>query len=200
MTDEPKLNSELDEFGRVGYGHIARYSPAILAVVMVVAIIFIALSSRDKETNTRDIIGEPAPALSMTNFDGSATTTLASLSGDVVVLNFWAAWCEPCKTEMPAFEAVHQSAAPDVRIIGVDIKNDQVENATQLLTDTGVSYLIVRDSGGTHPVYGPIEQALGLGGSYPVTVFIRPDGVVDRVSVGPMNEADIRGAIDDARS
>jgi len=199
MTDEPNLNVDADDYGRVGYGQIARYSPAILAVVMVVAIGFIAFSSRDKETNTRDIIGQPAPDMTLTSFDGTTTTTLDSLTGNVVVLNFWASWCEPCKTEMPAFEAIHQDAGADVRIVGVDIKNDRIENATQLLTDTGVTYQIVRDSGGTHPVYGPIEAAFGLGDSYPVTVFVRPDGVVDKVTVGAMDEGQIQDAIDDAR-
>lgn len=44
MMDEPNLNADADEYGRVGYGRVARYSPAILAVLIVVAIIFIAIS------------------------------------------------------------------------------------------------------------------------------------------------------------
>jgi thiol-disulfide isomerase/thioredoxin len=199
MTDEPNVNPDSDEFGRVGYGRLARYSPLILAAVMVAAVIFIALNQRDKETSTRDIIGEPAPAMSLISFDGGTTTTLAALSGNVVVLNFWASWCEPCRTEMPAFEFIHQSAT-GAQIIGVNIKNDRVEDAAQLLTDTGVTYPIVRDIGGEHPVYGPIEQALGLGGSYPMTVFVSPDGIIDRVVVGPMNESEILEAIDEAGS
>lgn len=199
MTEEPKLNSEAGEFGRVGYGHLARHSPAILAVVMVIAIIFIAFSSRDKETNTRDIIGRPAPNLTLVNFDGSASMTLDALAGNVVVLNFWASWCEPCRTEMPAFEAIHRSAGPGVRIVGVNIKNDRVEDATQLLADTGVTYQIVRDIGGDQAIHGPIEQALGLGNSYPVTVFIRPDGVIDQITVGAMSERHIQDAVDSAR-
>ena len=200
MMDEPNVTSDSSRYGRVGYGQLAKYTPAILTVVMLAAIVFIALSSRDKKTNTREIIGQPAPSLVMTSFTGDSTTTLASLAGNVVVLNFWASWCEPCRTEMPAFDAVNNSGAGDVRIIGVDIKNDQVEAAEQLLADTSVGYQIVRDIGGEHPHYGPIEQALGLGGSYPVTVFIQPDGVIDRITVGPMTEPEIQQAIDEARS
>lgn len=100
---------------------------------------------------------------------------------------------------MPAFEALHQDAGADVRIVGVDIKNDRLENVTQLLAETGVTYQIVRDIGGAHPVYGPIETACGLGNSYPVTVFIRPDGVIDTITVGAMNEAQIQDAIENAR-
>jgi len=198
---EPRLDQpELDEFGRVGYGQVARYSPLILAAIMIAAVVFIAINQRDKQTTTREIIGQHAPNLSFTSFDGSTTTDLASMAGSVVVLNFWASWCEPCQREMPAFEAVHQSGAGDVRIVGVDIKNDRIENATQLLTQTGVTYQSARDEGGDNPLYGPIEQALGTGGSYPVTVFITPDGIVDQVKVGPMTEPEIQKAIDKARS
>jgi thiol-disulfide isomerase/thioredoxin len=198
---EPRLDQpELDEFGRVGYGQVARYSPLILAAIMIAAVVFIAINQRDKQTTTREIIGQQAPNLTFTGFDGGTTTDLASMAGSVVVLNFWASWCEPCQREMPAFEAVHQSGAGDVRIVGVDIKNDRIENATQLLAQTGVTYQIARDEGGDNPLYGPIEQALGTGGSYPVTVFITPDGIVDQVKVGPMTEPEIQKAIDKARS
>jgi cytochrome c biogenesis protein CcmG, thiol:disulfide interchange protein DsbE len=198
---EPRLDQpELEEYGRVGYGQVARYSPLILAVIMVAAVVFIALGQRDKQTVTREIIGQQAPNLTFTAFNGGATTELTSMAGSVVVLNFWASWCEPCQREMPAFEAVHQGSADDVQIIGVDIKNDRVENATQLLNQTGVTYQIARDDGGENSLYGPIEQALGTGGSYPVTVFITPSGIVDQVKVGPMTESEITKAIDKARS
>jgi len=200
MIDRSDLETDPDDYGRVGYGRLARYSPIVLVVIMVAAIAFIALNQRDKQTTTREIIGQPAPNLTFTSFDGSTTTDLASMRGSVVVLNFWASWCEPCRTEMPAFEAVHQTAGSDTRIIGVNIKNDRVENATQLLAETGVTYQIARDDGGANPVYGPIETALGTGGSYPVTVVIRPDGVIDKVTVGPMDEDQIRDAIEKARS
>jgi thiol-disulfide isomerase/thioredoxin len=191
---------ELDEFGRVGYGQAARYSPLILVAIMIAAVAFIAINQRDKQTTTREIIGQHAPNMTFTSFNGGATTDLSSMAGSVVVLNFWASWCEPCQREMPAFEAVHQSGADDVQIVGVNIKNDRVENATQLLTQTGVTYPIARDDGGDNPLYGPIEQALGTGGSYPVTVFITPDGIVDQVKVGPMTEPEIQKAIESART
>ena len=200
MIDRSDLETDLDEYGRVGYGRLARYSPIVLVVIMVAAIAFIALNQRDKPTTTREIIGKPAPNLTFTSLDDSTTTNLASMRGSVVVLNFWASWCEPCRTEMPAFEAVHQSAGSDIRIIGVNIKNDRVENATQLLAETGVTYQIARDDGGANPLYGPIETALGTGGSYPVTVVIRPDGVIDKVTVGPMSEDQIRDAVEKAQS
>lgn len=186
--------------GRVGYGRMARFTPLILAVIMIAAVGFIALNDRDKDVKTSAVIGNPAPNLTLTSLDGEQKYELASLSGNVVVLNFWASWCTPCKTEMPAFEAVHLDGASDVRIIGVDIKNDKVDAALALLAETGVTYPIALDSGGDHQLYGPIEQGLGIGGSYPVTVFISPSGVVDSIKIGELKESEIRDAIAEARS
>jgi thiol-disulfide isomerase/thioredoxin len=51
-------------------------------------------------------VGEPAPPLEMTMIDGSKVT-LAQLRGQVVVLNFWATWCGPCKQELPLLDAYY---------------------------------------------------------------------------------------------
>ena len=200
MIDRSDLETDLDEYGRVGYGRLARYSPIVLVVIMVAAIAFIALNQRDKQTTTREIIGKPAPNLTFTSFDGSTTTDLASMRGSVVVLNFWASWCEPCKRKCRPSRRSTRMRAATSGIIGVNIKNDRVEDAQRLLAETGVTYMIVRDGGGDHPTNGPIEQALGIGGSYPVTVFIRPDGVIDAIRIGELSESDIRDAVAEARS
>jgi len=66
-------------------------------------------------------IGADAPAFSSTTLDGTPIT-LASLKGNVVVLNVWATWCLPCREEIPQLEAVHrQFAAQGVKLIGVSI-------------------------------------------------------------------------------
>ena len=56
-------------------------------------------------------IGEPAPDFQLTLVDGSKVS-LADLRGKVVVLNFWATWCVPCRTELPTLDAYYQVQAP----------------------------------------------------------------------------------------
>jgi thiol-disulfide isomerase/thioredoxin len=194
-------SSENATHGRVGYGRLAaKLTPALLALLMVAAVAIIALTNRDEDNLAREAIGKQAPAISLIDFETGNETSLSSLHGNVVVLNFWASWCTPCKNEMPAFQAVASDGAQDVRIIGVNIKNDRREDAVAFLEETGISYDVVVDSGGTDQRYGPIEQALGIGGSYPVTVFIRPSGEIDAIRIGELEEAQIREAIAEART
>jgi cytochrome c biogenesis protein CcmG/thiol:disulfide interchange protein DsbE len=201
VIDDVQPTDDLDTFGRVGYGRVARYSPIVLAVAIAAALVFIALESRkDNTSSLRDLIGQPAPDVTMVAFDGSGTTELAALRGKVVVLNFWGSWCDPCRREMPAFEAIHQEGAPDVAIIGVNAKADRLENAMAFLAETGATYQIARDQGGDDPEHGLVEQTFGVGTAYPVTIVIRPDGVIDSVQIGEITESRMREAIAEARN
>lgn len=68
------------------------------------------------------VIGKPAPALSATLLDGSPFD-LAAHRGEVVVLNFWATWCEPCRAELPAFEqyyAAHRGEGFTLLAVSMD--------------------------------------------------------------------------------
>jgi thiol-disulfide isomerase/thioredoxin len=119
-------------------------------------------------------------------------TDLASLKGRVVVVNFWASWCGPCKSEMPALEQVSRAyAGKPVTLIGVD-SSDVRDHADQLLTNLKITYPTVYDSKG---IDGGIATAWSVA-SLPQTWFIAKDGTRSGRIPRPLSAAELRTRID----
>lgn len=112
---------------------------------------------------------------------------LSDLRGKVVVLNFWASWCGPCKTESPHLQAVYQrQKTHGVVFVGIDIK-DEKQAAIAFIHDFGVTYPIVYDE--------PARSALQIGDvptrGLPTTVVIDKRGRVAAIYTGALFDADI---------
>ena len=109
---------------------------------------------------------------------GGASVGLAQLKGKVVVLNFWATWCGPCKEEMPAFERLRQQLDPE-RFALLTITTDlQREGIKQFLTNLHVQLPVLFDEDQA------VSQAY-LVRALPTTVFIDQQGTLIGRAVGP---------------
>ncbi|MCH7625235.1 MAG: TlpA family protein disulfide reductase [Chloroflexi bacterium] len=129
-------------------------------------------------------VDEPAPDFQMPLFDGGVIN-LSDYRGDVVVLNFWASWCGPCRWEMPAFERMYQEYGDKgVMFVGVAISDDPA-NAQAFADEVGVTYPIGADfAGRIARVYRPTTM--------PTTFFIDREGVIRRRLVSVANEGALR--------
>jgi len=148
----------------------------VLASVVGVAIGF-ALWTR---SSVPDPVGRGsvAPAFSLAQVPGPGELSLAGLRGQVVLLNFWATWCEPCEREMPAMERLHEKLSPEgLRLVAVSVDetSDVVE---QFRTRFGLSFEIVWDA---DKRVANAYQAF----KYPETLLIDRDGVVVERYIGP---------------
>ena len=113
-------------------------------------------------------------------FDGEMLR-LSDLEGKVVVLNFWASWCPPCRWEMPFFEEMHQEYKDQgVVFLGVAI-SDTLENARGFAESTGVTYPIGLDT--TNEISRNYNVV-----SLPTTFFIGREGNVERRLTSAANE------------
>jgi thiol-disulfide isomerase/thioredoxin len=131
-----------------------------------------------------------APLLSRTPAQFRAD--LAALKGRVVVVNFWAEWCGPCKAEMPALEQVSKEyAAKPVTFVGVD-SSDVRDSASKLLTDLKVTYPTVYDKAG---INGGIATSWSVA-SLPQTWFVARDGTRSSRIPRPLSVAELRSRID----
>jgi cytochrome c biogenesis protein CcmG/thiol:disulfide interchange protein DsbE len=142
--------------------------------------------------DTAPPVGHPAPDFTQPLFSGG-TLRLRSLIGKPVVLNFWASWCVPCRTETPLLVRLHQVYGPrGVVFIGVDVQDDE-RDARQFAAQYHVDYLLVRSPDER------VMRAYAVQG-LPTTVFIGADGVVtDKYTggfIGPDGEKGLRMRLD----
>ncbi|MFM1885539.1 MAG: hypothetical protein RL026_696 [Pseudomonadota bacterium] len=114
--------------------------------------------------------GTPAPAFELPTLQGHPLA-LASLRGQVVLVNFWATWCGPCRQEMPLLEQMHRKYQPlGVTVLGVNVEPDSA-TALQWLQTRPVSFPVVSDKDGA------VSRLYGVPGM-PGTVILDRKGVV----------------------
>jgi peroxiredoxin len=114
-------------------------------------------------------VGKSAPPFTITTFD-HRTITLADLAGKVVVLNFWATWCAPCRVELPMLDTyLRRHPSDDLKLFAVTTEGSVPDSKLKPLASVLSFPLATRISG---PGYGPIS------GAVPSNFVIDREGVV----------------------
>ena len=122
--------------------------------------------------------GQPAPALSYPNLPKNKEhTSLESLRGKIVYLDFWASWCGPCRLSFPQLESLRtELGTQGFEVLAVSV-DENLEDALAFLEEQSVSYPVVWDPSGESPAAWGI---LGM----PTGYLIDRAGVVQRVHQG----------------
>ncbi|MEJ7837469.1 MAG: TlpA disulfide reductase family protein [Thermomicrobiales bacterium] len=208
LTELEDPLEEEAEHGRIGYGRFGEWTPYALAAGIILTIVIIAGfnwasgeddsgSSDDSGSTTEPITRGEAPGFAIDLVDG-ASFDLASQRGKVVVVNFWATWCEPCKAEMPAMQALAAANPDDVVVIGIAEPYDEAGEVVAFAKTLGVTYPLAIDTKATGAT-GSVGRAFQVFG-YPATYFIDADGNIVDAVFGPLPVEDLQEYVDRARS
>ncbi len=129
---------------------------------------------------------ETAPDWSLTDLDGKAIK-LSDFKGKVVILNFWATWCPPCRAEIPDFiDLQKQYQGKGVEIIGLSVDSDPPAQVAKFVTKASINYPIVMSTEDLAQKYGVTE-------GIPVTCIIGPDGAIADKHLGMVDKAYLEG-------
>ena len=122
---------------------------------------------------------QPTPAFSATDLSGKVWR-LSDLRGKAVLLNFWASWCEPCRAEMPALQALAQSHGPDqLLVLAVNFK-ESAATVQRYVQRTDLQLPVLLDPEGL------LARQWGVR-VFPTTVLIGADGRVRSVVRGELD-------------
>ena len=165
----------------------------IVAVVALLALLAYGVSSTGTDASIEQAIASgkrpPAPAITLPRLDGPGKASLADFRGRVVVLNYWASWCEPCRVESPLLERWHRRMARrGGTVLGVDVL-DVTSDAKAFVRRYRLTYPMLRDAEGeTQRKFGVV--------AYPETLVIDRAGRIAAVKRGPVDEAFMRREVE----
>jgi cytochrome c biogenesis protein CcmG/thiol:disulfide interchange protein DsbE len=171
---------ENKNFGKRKFG-------SILTSVLLLSLFGLLIWSMNKNQRGRIEQGQ-APDFSITSFAGE-TITLSELRGQVVVINFWASWCPPCREEAPYLEqSWRKYQDKGVVFIGVDYV-DTEPAALAYIEEFDITYFNGPD------LRTIISQAYNMQG-VPETFYIAKNGEIRHVHVGPLIPPNLETQID----
>jgi thiol-disulfide isomerase/thioredoxin len=160
----------------------------ILRLLSILAAALAGLTACDPKTQFPAVVAlanpalGPAPAWRAKGLDGKLVSS-DQFKGKVVVLDFWATWCVPCRLEIPDYEALQRKYAGEgLVIIGVSLDQEGVAVVRRFVARHGVNYLVVMGDDDMANAFGGID-------AYPTTYIIDRDGIIRDRKIGTMSGA-----------
>ncbi|HTT20847.1 MAG TPA: TlpA disulfide reductase family protein [Candidatus Sulfotelmatobacter sp.] len=122
---------------------------------------------------------DPAPDLKTKDLNGKELS-LETYKGKVVLLNFWATWCGPCRAEIPSLIQIQEAYKDRLQIIGMDVDDDDEEKLRVFVKNEGINYPVAKTSVAVRVAYGGIA-------ALPTLFVINQDSKVVQKHVGLFN-------------
>jgi cytochrome c biogenesis protein CcmG, thiol:disulfide interchange protein DsbE len=189
----PRLEEPAGSYHRAVPATVRRMLQIAAVLLLAVLVALFAKSLIDNQTSVAALVAdgkEPAaPDFTLSKLDGSGQASLSDYRGKVVILNFWASWCDPCKDEAPLLQELSREYAHrNVVVLGVD-SQDTTGDAKAFAGRYGLDYPLVHASGSS------LYDRWGLSG-FPETFLIAANGKVVHHFPGPVDGTDVKAILD----
>lgn len=155
-----------------------------VALLVLLAVAFSGCSDSSPPTSSvgPPAVGQAAPDFTLSDLGGKSYT-LSALRGKVVIVNFWATWCPPCRAEMPSMETLHRELADEgLVILAVNIEKDGRQTVPKALGTNAHGFpILIDDKEAVQKRYGVYK--------FPESFVIRKDGMIDDKIIGAIDWA-----------
>jgi peroxiredoxin len=147
-----------------------------LAILLLTAGLFAGLGFAGTPDGSEKRIGSKAPEFALKSINGK-NIRLADYKGKVVILDFWATWCPPCRKGIPDLVSIQKEFPKDVVIIGISLDTDTKMEVPAFVKSQGINYPIVFGTEALVKQYGGVE-------GIPTTFVIDKKGNIADIHVG----------------
>lgn len=158
----------------------ARLGALGVAVVAVALVAVIATRPSAQLAEASPLVGRPAPVLAGHALQGGAEVSLQRMRGSYVLVTFFASWCVPCRSEVPALDTVE---AGSTKVVAV-VFEDQAAAAAKFLASAGARYPAIADPGGRLAMSWGVRDL-------PTSYLVGPAGKVLAEISGPLTAGEV---------
>ena len=128
------------------------------------------------------------PAYAFVSLDGEELSA-ESLRGKVVLVNFWATWCTPCRVEMPALQRMHERHAPaGFVVVGLAVDRASTQAVRDFVRERGVTYPIAHVGSEAEALFGGVR-------GYPMSFLLDRTGKIRHTVIGPVAPLSLEPAV-----